>query len=113
MAVLMMLLLLLAVALITVAVLAWYSRNRRAELAGITLGNAVLTHQSYADAGGTTRVRWSRNHSNAYDTAQKVEAKARNWIHAESIQYFLPDHVLNVQSSLPNGSYTVAAGLAA
>ena len=83
MTVLMLLLPILVVALITVAVYA-KPRRIRAGYGNTTHGNVALTHQSYADAGGTADRYMKWNHSKAYDTAQNVEAKARDWIHAES-----------------------------
>lgn len=82
MGVLMLLLLILAAALITVAVQATHidqCAQRRDE--DIAL-HTTLTHQSYADAGGCTTC--AEQHSKAYGTVQKVEAKARDWIQALS-----------------------------
>lgn len=93
MTVLMLLLPILVAALITVAVHVRLGRSKAA-WPHTTQGDAVLTHQSYADAGGVAdRYCMKRHHSKAYDTAQNVEAKARDWIHAESTTNFLlPGH---------------------
>lgn len=76
---LMLLLFILAVALITVAVHVRHS-SRWADGAHTTRCNAVLTHQSYADAGGVTHHGMWSHHGKVYDAAQNVEAKARDWI---------------------------------
>lgn len=97
MTVLMLLLLISAVTLITVAVHARHNHGG-AQTGVPTRCNAVLTHQSYADAGGVAD-RWVKRYyrSKAYDTAQKVEAKARDWICAllSNSHHVLPKHVLS------------------
>lgn len=112
MTVLMLLLLISAVTLITVAVHARRIR-RRVGSTHTTYANVVLTHQSYADAGGTADrcMKWHR--SKAYGTAQKVEAKARDWICAllSNSHHVLPNHVLSGYRSRACGRL-YASGLA-
>lgn len=93
MTVLMLLLPILVAALITVAVHVRLSRSK-ARRPYATQGDTVLTHQSYADAGGVADgYCMKRHHSKAYDTAQQMEAKARDWIPIESTTNFLlPNH---------------------
>lgn len=83
MTVLMLLLPILVAALITVAVHVRSSRSQ-ANAGFPTQGDAVLTHQSYADAGGNRPHLGMWHHSKAYDAAQQMEAKARDWIPIES-----------------------------
>lgn len=94
MGVLMLLLLILAVALITVAVHAKHRRIRD-RWVNTTRSNAVLTHQSYADTGGTADMGYSE--VKAYDIGRKVEAKARNWIRIKfATNFLLPKPYLRI-----------------
>lgn len=114
MTVLMLLLLILAAMLITVAVYA-KPRRIRAVYGNTTHGNVALTHQSYADAGGVIHHEMWSHHGKAYDTAQNVEAKARDWICGLHSNYHhaLPNRVLPARSSLTDRRRIAAIGLAA
>lgn len=98
---LMLLLAILAAALIAVSVQTKsMRRGGRVQLGLTTQSNVVLTHQAYADAGGTMP-HWAKWHGGkAYGPAEEVEVKARDWIHVLS-----SNHVLTNQSSSPGGRF--------
>lgn len=93
MRVLMLLLLLLAMMIITATVRYCVLMNKPA---GLFSGHKkVLSHQSYADAGGTTDPLTVQCANKANDMARTVEVKARDWIYEVHSNHVLPKHILS------------------